>query len=96
MGGPRGCRPGTTNWWGPQGPTVILFDGSLSQGTKSLAIELKTHARDARGCIPIGDYRVVGIIGRYEESSSNLGNLRLAEGLIVGTRMLCLENVDPY
>jgi len=46
-----------------QGPAVILFAGSLSQGTNSLAIELKTHARDARGYIPIGDYRGVDQLG---------------------------------
>ena len=65
----------------------------------SAAIELETHAPDAPKCIPVGAYRIVrtlGITRQYGEPSPNLRGLGLAEGLMVGARKRCFENVDLH
>jgi len=52
---------------GLKGPTVTFLDGSLSQRTDAHALQLETHARDARDCSPGDTYRVDGTLGNTKK-----------------------------
>ena len=54
---------------GLKGPTVTLLDGSLSQRTDALALQLETDARDGRDWSPVGAYRADGTLGNTVPSS---------------------------